>query len=63
MKIAVTQPYLQFEKQQDNYLNIKNLIQDVDADIICLPELFSTGVTKRWPQKIEQRYKWISSLI
>lgn len=47
MKIAVTQPYLQFEKQQDNYLNIKNLIQDVDADIICLPELFSTGVTKQ----------------
>ncbi len=45
MKIAVVQYDITWEQQQENYRKVTSLLEGIDADVIALPELFSTGHT------------------
>ncbi len=48
MKIALIQLDIEWESQKANYAKVKKLISEAKkkgAELVCLPELFSTGVT------------------
>lgn len=59
MKIALIQLNIEWENQEANYAKVKKLIGEAKkkgAELVCLPELFSTGVTmnaSKFAEKID----------
>jgi predicted amidohydrolase len=45
MKIGFLQFNPQFGKKEENFRTVESLLTNIDADLIVLPELFSTGYT------------------
>lgn len=59
MKIACIQLDIKWENQNENFIRVEKLIKkakDTGAELVCLPELFSTGVTEntlKFAEKID----------
>ena len=55
IKIALIQYDIYWEDPESNFNFLKNLIENVEADIFLLPEMFSTGFTMN-PQKLAESF-------
>jgi len=45
MKVGYIQNAPKFGEKEKNFVGIRSLIKDIDADLLVLPELFATGYT------------------